>query len=86
MPRSWHRRAYQPRCRRIARRSWPTTRRVEDDNALVDIALSPLLLLAAGAGASFVPWFPEITLSSEVVLIGLLPPLLYATAISTSLV
>ncbi|SMC51257.1 hypothetical protein SAMN06296429_104207 [Janibacter indicus] len=40
----------------------------------------------AGAGASFVPWFPEITLSSEVVLIGLLPPLLYATAISTSLV
>ena len=75
---------------------------MEDDNALVDIALtllavavasllvhialSPLLLLAAGAGASFVPWFPEITLSSEVVLIGLLPPLLYATAISTSLV
>ncbi|MEK4241641.1 hypothetical protein NYE39_06505 [Janibacter sp. FSL W8-0316] len=52
----------------------------------MDIALSPLLLLAAGAGASFVPWFPEITLSSEVVLIGLLPPLLYATAISTSLV
>ncbi|MGE9781541.1 cation:proton antiporter [Janibacter sp. G368] len=49
-------------------------------------ALSPLLLLAAGAAASFVPWVPEVTLSSEVVLIGLLPPLLYATAISTSLV
>ncbi|WKV15777.1 Na+/H+ antiporter [Janibacter limosus] len=48
--------------------------------------LTPLLLLAAGAAASFVPWFPEVTLSSEVVLIGLLPPLLYATAISTSLV
>ena len=85
MPRSWHRRAHQPRCRRIARRSWPT-RGVEADNALADLALSPLLLLAPGAGASFVPWFPEITLSSEVVLIGLLPPLLYATAISTSLV
>lgn len=48
--------------------------------------LTPLLLLAAGAAASFVPWVPDITLSSEVVLIGLLPPLLYATAISTSLV
>lgn len=48
--------------------------------------LTPLLLLAAGSAASFVPWFPEVTLSSEVVLIGLLPPLLYATAISTSLV
>src|SRR5699024_230772 len=45
-----------------------------------------LLLLAAGAAISFVPWVPDITLSSEVVLIGLLPPLLYATAISTSLV
>src|SRR5699024_9561888 len=48
--------------------------------------LTPLLLLAAGAAISFVPWVPDITLSSEVVLIGLLPPLLYATAISTSLV
>jgi len=48
--------------------------------------LTPLLLLAAGAAASFIPWIPEVTLSSEVVLIGLLPPLLYATAISTSLV
>lgn len=49
-------------------------------------ALAPLLLLAAGAAASFVPVVPDVTLSPEVVLVGLLPPLLYATAISTSLI
>ncbi|GAA4684031.1 Na+/H+ antiporter [Nocardioides nanhaiensis] len=47
---------------------------------------APLVLVVAGAAASFVPGVPEIHLEPEVVLIGLLPPLLYATAIRTSLV
>lgn len=47
---------------------------------------APLLLIAAGAGASYLPFVPEIPLEPEVVLIGLLPPLLYAAALQTSLV
>ena len=47
---------------------------------------APLLLVAVGAAASYVPGVPTIHLESEVVLLGLLPPLLYAAAIQTSLV
>lgn len=47
---------------------------------------APLVLIVAGVAASYVPGVPEITLEPEVVLLGLLPPLLYATAIQTSLV
>ncbi|MBF4768247.1 Na+/H+ antiporter [Nocardioides agariphilus] len=47
---------------------------------------APLLLIAAGVVGSYVPGVPEIHLESEVVLLGLLPPLLYAAAIQTSLV
>lgn len=46
----------------------------------------PLFLVVAGATASYLPGVPEIHLSADVVLFGLLPPLLYAAAISTSLV
>jgi monovalent cation/hydrogen antiporter len=46
----------------------------------------PLVLVAVGIGLSFVPHFLEIELSPDIVLIGLLPPLLYAAAIRTSLV
>lgn len=46
----------------------------------------PLLLLAVGVAASYLPGLPELRLDPEVVLIGLLPPLLYAAAIQTSLV
>jgi Na+/H+ antiporter len=46
----------------------------------------PLFLVVAGVGASYLPGMPEVHLESEVVLLGLLPPLLYAAAISTSLV
>ncbi len=46
----------------------------------------PLFLVVAGFGASFLPGMPEVHLEAEVVLLGLLPPLLYAVAISTSLV
>lgn len=47
---------------------------------------APLLLILVGAAASYVPGVPTIHLESEVVLLGLLPPLLYAAAIQTSLV
>jgi CPA1 family monovalent cation:H+ antiporter len=46
----------------------------------------PLVLIALGMGASYLPFIPEVHLTSEVVLVGLLPPLLYATALQTSLV
>jgi len=47
---------------------------------------APLVLIAAGIGISYVPSMPEVHLEPEVVLLGLLPPLLYSTAIQTSLV
>lgn len=46
----------------------------------------PLLLIAVGAAVSYIPGVPEVHLEPEVVLLGLLPPLLYATAIQSSLV
>ncbi|HET8987095.1 MAG TPA: cation:proton antiporter [Humibacillus sp.] len=45
----------------------------------------PIALLVVGAVLSFIPAVPEVPLSSELVLYGLLPPLLYAAALSTSL-
>jgi Na+/H+ antiporter len=47
---------------------------------------APLALLVVGVAISYVSFIPEPELSSEVVLVGLLPPLLYAAAIRTSLV
>lgn len=47
---------------------------------------APLLLIAVGIGASYLPFVPEVHLHHDVVLLGLLPPLLYAAAIQTSLV
>jgi Na+/H+ antiporter len=46
----------------------------------------PLALVLVGIGLSFIPRFLDIDLTPDLVLIGLLPPLLYATAIRTSLV
>ncbi len=46
----------------------------------------PLALTAVGIALSFVPHFLEIELTPDLVLIGLLPPLLYAAAIRTSLI
>ena len=45
----------------------------------------PIALLVVGALLSFVPVMPDVRLSPELVLLGLLPPLLYAAAITTSL-
>lgn len=47
---------------------------------------SQLLLLVFGIGASFVPQIPEVELTPDLVLLGLLPPLLYATALRSSVV
>jgi CPA1 family monovalent cation:H+ antiporter len=46
----------------------------------------PLALVAVGIAGSFVPHVLDIALTPDLVLIGLLPPLLYAAAIRTSLV
>ncbi len=47
---------------------------------------APILLVALGAGASFLPFVPQVHLTAEVVLVGLLPPLLYSASLQTSLV
>lgn len=47
---------------------------------------APLLLTAIGVIVSYIPFIPDVHLESEVVLLGFLPPLLYATALRTSLV
>jgi Na+/H+ antiporter len=46
----------------------------------------PLVLVVVGVVASFIPGVPEFELDPDLVLFGLLPPLLYAAAIRTSLV
>src|SRR3954449_11294568 len=45
--------------------------------------IAPLVLLVAGLALSFVPGLPQIELSPELVLIGILPPLLYVAALQT---
>ncbi len=47
---------------------------------------APLLLVVIGIGASYLPFVERFELSPELVLVGLLPPLLYSAAIRTSLV
>jgi monovalent cation/hydrogen antiporter len=46
----------------------------------------PLLLVVLGVGLAFLPWVPEIELDPDLILAGVLPPLLYAASIRTSLV
>ncbi len=45
----------------------------------------PLLLTLTGVAASFLPALPTVHVEPEVILLGLLPPLLYGAAIRTSL-
>lgn len=47
---------------------------------------APLVLTVIGIAASFVPAIPDVPLHPDVVLLGLLPPLLYAAASRASLV
>ncbi|WP_347567316.1 Na+/H+ antiporter [Nocardia sp. AG03] len=46
----------------------------------------PLVLTLSGVAASYLPMVPQVHLEPEVVLLGLLPPLLYTAALRTSLV
>ncbi|MGI8459616.1 MAG: Na+/H+ antiporter [Propionibacteriaceae bacterium] len=46
----------------------------------------PLVLLLVGIAIAFVPQIHDIRLTSDIVLLGLLPPLLYAAAIRTSVI
>lgn len=47
---------------------------------------APLLLTLVGIAAGYLPFVPPLHLPPEVVMLGLLPPLLYTAAIQTSLV
>jgi len=46
----------------------------------------PLLLVVAGIAISFFPGVPQFELNPEIVLIGILPPLLFSAAYNTSFV
>ena len=46
---------------------------------------APLVLIVAGIVGSYLPFVPEVELTPDIVLLGLLPPLLYSAAIKTSL-
>src|SRR5437763_9839023 len=46
--------------------------------------LSPILLVVAGVALSFVPGVPHLRLAPELVLVGILPPLLYVAAVEMS--
>ncbi|SCE70340.1 sodium/proton antiporter, CPA1 family [Micromonospora coriariae] len=46
--------------------------------------LAPILLVVLGLALSFVPGFPQVHLEPELVLVGILPPLLYVAALETS--
>jgi monovalent cation/hydrogen antiporter len=46
--------------------------------------LSPILLVVVGLLLSYLPGFPQVELDPELVLIGVLPPLLYVAALETS--
>jgi CPA1 family monovalent cation:H+ antiporter len=47
---------------------------------------APVLLVVVGVVGSYVPFVPEVRLTAEVVLVGMLPPLLYNAALQTSLI
>ncbi|MEU5944899.1 Na+/H+ antiporter [Micromonospora sp. NPDC047465] len=46
--------------------------------------LAPILLVVLGLALAFVPGFPQVRLDPELVLVGILPPLLYVAALETS--
>lgn len=46
----------------------------------------PLILVAAGIGVSLIPGLPDFVIDPQIILLGLLPPLLYASATSIPIV
>lgn len=101
-PRGWGRAESQPRGRvAVSRPTNPHNGRVETALWLVVLASAvlaitgaseraglptPLVLIAVGMGSSFLPGVEAVQLDQDIVLFGLLPPLLYAAALNTSLV
>ena len=47
---------------------------------------SPLLLTVLGVAIAYTPFIPDLEITADLVLVGLLPPLLYAAALRTSLI
>ena len=47
---------------------------------------APLVLVVAGIVVSYLPGIDDMTVDPDLILVGILPPLLYAAAIRTSLV
>ena len=47
---------------------------------------TPLILILVGAVVSFLPFVPTVEMTADLVLFGVLPPLLYAAAIRPSLI
>ncbi|QIK64339.1 sodium:proton antiporter [Leucobacter viscericola] len=47
---------------------------------------APLLLVVLGIGAGYLPFVPVIEIDPEIILLGVLPPLLYAAAVNVPLV
>ncbi|HXR44987.1 MAG TPA: Na+/H+ antiporter [Pseudolysinimonas sp.] len=45
---------------------------------------APVVLVVVGAGVSFIPAVPSVTVDPDLILYGVLPPLLFAAAIQTS--
>src|SRR5918911_411992 len=45
----------------------------------------PILLVASGLALGFIPGLPDLTLPPDLVLVGVLPPLLYSSGFFTSL-
>ena len=45
----------------------------------------PILLVLGGLALGFGPWVPNVVMPPDVVLIGVLPPLLYSAAYNTGL-
>ncbi|MEB4613333.1 cation:proton antiporter [Leucobacter sp. M11] len=47
---------------------------------------APLVLVVLGIGIGYLPWVPLVELDPEIILIGVLPPLLYSAAVNVPLV
>ncbi len=47
---------------------------------------APLLLVIVGIGAGYLPFIPRIEIDPEIILIGVLPPLLYSAAVNVPLI
>ena len=84
-----------------ARSLWDRRERVEEVEVVIALVVgviavsafsrrfglpAPILLVLGGVAVSFVPGVPEIALDPELVLVVVLPPLLYAAAVRSSLI